>query len=494
MVRILLTGLLAVGSVSAQAAARPDPEAHFDRVMANGHLQVAGQVTGEQFCWHAAHAADDFVDAYLAWGDMAWLEQGGRYFDWLVGLMATGPDGYRGWIGPYIYDNQYWCDVHVGDAILVNPMLRFAEVVLQDPKLIQAFGDQARAYVDLARHDLMEKWDQRGTWHLDGRQGAYRAWDRYLEPGDLSAWRALPQAKSGLSLPFNKQMDMGVAALRLYRITGEEQYRQRAEEIFRLFQSRLRLFEDGYLWNYWEPLGPWDIDQAEGRIRHWVNVHPSRNYQAREVGFVVEAYHTGVVFTQADIERIIQTNLGAMWNGDMEAPRWRNAGLGGPWAPQEEGRAGTLWSSLADFDERARQLIARTLQSGTIDHAYFHRGAQQSPGWQRRYVEAAWVEVGAPLEPTRHLTMAAVLPRASRVGEEVLIVCKAAVEDTLRISLRDGSGALLETLHEGRIEGGDDGLAGIFWMAWNGGGQSPGSYIVRWQLGDEYRQYKIIRY
>ena len=40
----------------------PDPQAHFDRVMANGHLQVEGQVTGESFCWHAAYAADEYRD------------------------------------------------------------------------------------------------------------------------------------------------------------------------------------------------------------------------------------------------------------------------------------------------------------------------------------------------------------------------------------------------------------------------------------------------
>jgi len=29
-----------------------------------------------------------------------------------------------------------------------------------------------------------------------------------------------------------------------------------------------------YQWNYWESLGAADI--ADGRTRHWVNVHPDR--------------------------------------------------------------------------------------------------------------------------------------------------------------------------------------------------------------------------
>jgi hypothetical protein len=39
--------------------------------------------------------------------------------------METAPDGYRGWIGPYIYGPQVWCDVRVGDAILASPTLHF---------------------------------------------------------------------------------------------------------------------------------------------------------------------------------------------------------------------------------------------------------------------------------------------------------------------------------------------------------------------------------
>lgn len=462
--------------------------------MANPNLKVEGQVTGEQFCWHAASGADDFVEGYLGSQDAAWLDRGAAYFDWLVSLMATAPDGYRGWIGPYIYDGQYWCDVHVGDAILINPMLRFAEVVLTDDELKKIHGQRAQHYVQLAERELIEKWDQRGTWHDDGPQGSYRAWNRYLAPGDMSSWRDSPDPKAGLSLPFNKQMDMGLAALRLYRITGQERYRERAERIFSLFKSRLRIFAGGYVWNYWEPLGPWDIDLTEGRIRHWVNVHPTRNYQAREVAFVAEAYHTGIVFTRADIERIIHTNLENMWNGDMKNPRWRNAGLGGAWAPQEQGRAGTLWSALADFDARARQLRAQHLQPGSIDHAYFHRvTAAKEPSFARRYASTGPQEGTAELAATPNLVMAAALPRTSNRDSTALIVCKAAIDDALQITLHSSDGTLLDTLFAGQIEGGDDGLAGIFWINWDGAGITPGTYTVRWMLGDEYRDGAIER-
>lgn len=463
-----------------QAQAMSDPAAHLARVMVNRNLAVEGRVTGEAFCWHAAYAADSFVEGYHTHGDAAWLDEGARYFDWLVSLMATGPDGYRGFIGPYIYDGQYWADVHVGDAILINPMLRFAEVVLGDERLEATHGARARAYVALAERDLMEKWDARGTWRDDGPQGAYASWDRYLLPGDLSAWRALPGDKSGLSLPFNKQMDMGIAALRLFRLTGNAAYRTRAESIFELFRARLRLFEDGYVWNYWEPLGRWDIDLEQQRIRHWVNVHPTRNYQSREVASVVEAYHTGVVFTRQDIERIIHTNIEHMWNGHFDAPRWRNAGLGGPWTPQPEGRAGALWSALGDFDARVRQLQGRD-EAEQTPPSFARRYAKDGPGAERA------------LPPSTHLTMVAALPRVSAPADSVLLVCKAGRDGALRIDLRGGHGDVVKILYEGRITGGDDGLQGLFWSDWRDETLETGAYTVRWTLDDEYREYPIER-
>ncbi len=65
------------------------------------------QSTGEQFCWNGAFSLSDFLGQYEATGDTAWLDWGVKYYDALLGKMATGPDGYKGWIGPYIYDGHY---------------------------------------------------------------------------------------------------------------------------------------------------------------------------------------------------------------------------------------------------------------------------------------------------------------------------------------------------------------------------------------------------
>ena len=493
---IALAWLALGGPLSAQELTM-SAEDHYQQVMRNPNLKIEGRVTGEDFCWHAAYSAEDFVRGYQASGDPAWLDQGQRYFDWLEGLMERAPDGYRGWIGPYIYGPQVWSDVHVGDAILVSPMLHFAEVVLGDSVLAVRYGERARAYMDLARRDLMEKWDARGTWRVDGEGGVYVSWDQYLEPGKLEAWKKLGADKSILSLPYNKQMDMGLIALRLYRLTGEEQFRERVRRIFWQFKSRLQYFDDHYGWNYWEPQGLWDLDEA-GKVRHWVNVHPHRNYQAREVAFIAEAYHTGVVFDQTDLERILRTNLGVMWNGDAAEPQWRNADGRSPWQAGPEDGAGTLWTALGDFSQTVRELQALQVREGGLAQAYYQRVAlRDPPGFARKHAAAELALPSFPFSECRELTLAAALPRVMRAGTSAALICKARVPGELEVGLYTMGGTLKKVLFQGRVEGGLDGLEGFALVRWDGtdpegGERYAGKYRVRWTLGGEYREVEVV--
>ena len=157
--------------------------------------------------------------------------------------------------------------------------------------------------------------------------------------------------------------DCAQVFIRLYQITGEEKYRKRAEKIFLFMKSRFQYFDNHYVWNYWEPFGPWDIDWKNKDTRHWVGVHPYRNYQAGEVNQIVDAYHHGIVFDEVDIQRIINTNLKVMWNGDRENPKFANSNV--THVPSKKkptgdsrwkGLAGILWSGLIDFDPTIREL------------------------------------------------------------------------------------------------------------------------------------------
>ena len=479
------------------------------------------QAQGEDFCWHANYYLGSFLRAYQAWNDTAWLDQGVRYYEFLCSKLLTGPDGYQGWIGPYEYDHSVWCDVHVGDAVLCNGMTAFAEVVLADRQLRSRYGAEAEKYVALARKHLFEKWDARGTWREDGPYGAYRSWNRYGDAGNLKDWPVRETVSgTGLALPFNKQDDVAAVALKLYRITGEKQFRERAARIFAYQKSRFGLVDasspqmrdspspaaiacdsatqriagcpavSGYVWNYWEPFAQEDLDLAAHKCRHWVGVHPERNYQEGEVRHMVEAYDTGVVFDQEDMRRLVNTNLKIMWNGSLEEPKFRNSNATLPWANPKQ-TAGTLWSALDDFDDTVRQLHAARLSKArggeqAIEKAYFENVTLRRPAnFERRLLKGAPAVFDFPMASCTGFLMAAALPSTFSSKEGTILACEAPVKGAIEIAQYSADGKRkLATLHQADQQW-------FLFHRWSG--IAPGTYRVRWTFeGGGYREAPVV--
>jgi hypothetical protein len=459
---------LCLAALPLAGQSRPDPQALYDKVLRNPNLNKNGR--GEDFCWNAAYDLHRFVSSYQTSGDRAWLDWGVRYYEYLLDQMQAGPDGYLGWIGPYEYDNRVWCDVHVGDAILFDGLVEFARIALADAALRKQYGAQAERYVALARRHLFEKWDARGTWETDGPYGAYRSWNRYGEPGNLNDWPVREEIRnSGLALPFNKQDDLGAVALKLYRITGEQAFRDRATRIFAFQKSRLQLVNDSYVWNYWEPFGPEDVDLPAGNTRHWVGVHPDRPYQQGEVAHIVEAYHTGVVFDETDLRRILKTNLETMWNGSFETPAFRNSNAGLPGA-NPKNTAGALWPALGDFDETVRRLAKQQRR----DPASF----------DRKHLRGRATVFEFPFAACTPLNMAAALPACFPAAEGTLLASNALLEGTIEIAQYSADGKTkLAPIHE-------ETRNGKLFHRWTG--MKPGDYRVRWTFNArEYREQPV---
>ena len=479
--------LAAIGATSILSGAepRPEPEALYRSAMSDPALRDLG--AGEEFCWHARYHMGGFAKAYQAWKDTAWLDQGVRYYEFCLDKMQTGPDGYKGWIGPFIYDKSVWCDVHVGDAILLDGMLEFAEIVRNEPNLQKKYGEAARRYIALARRDLIEKWDARGTWQQDGPFGGYRSWNQYGEPGQLKDWKVRQEIQnSSLSLPFNKQNHMGTVALKLYRLTGDEQYLRKATAIFTFMKSRFQLFDNHYLWNYCEPFGPGDVDLAAHKTRHWIGVHPYRAYQEGEIHQIVEAYHTGVVFDRTDIERIINTNLKVMWNGNREKPEFRNSNAtlpGKPGVDPAKQTAGALWTALDEFDPTVRELHEARLARGkgieaAIQRAYFQNAVKKSP--PKLLTKTPFL-----LHECAEINFAAALP--STVAKGTLLLANAVVPGDVEIALYAGV-EKVKTLDARK-------RSGLIIFPWDGSGMDGRKDCrIRWSFGGGgHREFPVSR-
>ncbi|MEX2234806.1 MAG: hypothetical protein WD824_21770 [Cyclobacteriaceae bacterium] len=469
------------------------PDELYERMANNPSFKE--NFAGEAFCWHARSGMDQFVDNYEVTKNTAWLDAGVRYYDFLISKMEAGPDGYKGWVGPYMYDNKYWIDSHVGDAILLNGILDFGVLVWTDKDLKSKYGDKVKGYTEIAKKHLIEKNDKRGTWREDGPIGGYVSYEKYMEPRNLKEWKYGSEViKSGMSHPFNKQMDMGQVCLRIYQITGEKFYRDRAEKIFLRTKRQLQLTDNHYEWNYWEPFGPWDINLEKNETRHWVGINPSPGYQSREVAQMVDAYHAGIVFDETDIKRLINTHLDVMWNKDKENPRFTNSYVAHGADKPGEKPTGTLWTSLLDFDQRIRDLyVARfddeDLQSAA-DLRYINGVAKNPPSFKRKYAKEPIKLPVVNFSDSKDIRMAVVTPGIVKKGEKFIIANSSwKSDDELEVALYSADGKeKLASLFKSKRQ------MNIF--EWDGKdpakkNQYKGDYRIRWTLGNGYREYLV---
>jgi hypothetical protein len=511
---ILLSGPVALGADDATA----DAQKMLQKATSNSTFKW--KYTGEQFAWNSNADLHSFLRKYEATGDEAYLDAGVKYYDAVLAKMATGPDGYRGFIGPFIYKNSLWCDVHVGDALMFDGILDFAAKVVRDPKLKAKYGKKAQEYAAVVQRDFFEKWDSRGTWRTDGPFGFYVAWDKYGQPGQLTDWKPESDAadKSDNSLPFNKQIDCGAVALRMWQITGDAKYKDRAERLYGFMKSRMQNYNGGYHWNYWEPAtqsdlgvddaaiksGEWNPKVASKTMRHWINVHGHRNYQSNEMANIVKAYNAGIVWTEADIRGMIHTNLKVMWNGDEASPKFANSnndllGLTGQAdaynPPKTKDKAGEPWAPLGQFDETIRKLSAKWRGAPAPTDA-------APPSFARRdvtgNVEVTHAFDAFPNGNIRIMHMACALPSVFALGERSAICCKVYENCDLEVALFSTDGKnKIATLKQGQVEGGHDGREGVNYFLFDGklpDGKtvSPGDYRIRWTVkNDGFREFPI---
>ncbi|MEP7142672.1 MAG: hypothetical protein ABI707_07370, partial [Ferruginibacter sp.] len=377
---------------------------------------------GEGFCWYAVGWLRRFKAKYGETKNKEWLEAGLKYCDFLINRLDVSPDGYKGWVGPFLSDNDYWQDVLVGDALLFEGILDYCLIVNEDDNLKIAYGQKTQDYIYLVKKNFAEKYDKRDTWKEDGLYGGYVNSGNFLKPGNLKQWIYAPYAPGvGVSHPFNKQMDAGLVFIKLFRLTGEKFYRGRAEKIFFTAKSHFQFFDNHYCWNYYEPLYTGDVNLQKKDTRHGIWVHPWRSgYQASEVEKIVEAYHYGIVFDEQDIKRIINTNLDVMWNKDKVHPKFINSnGLGAD--GDTTGLAdfqrayghsnmvkngGELWTALLDFDQTIRDLYELRFNGDTTSSRYLSYKKTvllNPPGYKRKYVKGDVIVPPVDFTPCKDL-------------------------------------------------------------------------------------------
>jgi len=468
-----------------------------DRIIKMLEEHADGGASGEPIAWQWNWFLGPILEQCRENPTDIWLEPTEKVLNTLLDKMAVGPDGYKGFIGPYIYNTEeYWCDVHVSDAILLSHALSFAMVIHDHPELKEKYGKSAERFLATAKRDLIEKWNKRGTFIEDGPFGGYSEWNRFCKPNDMENWFELKTARPNdvpmPALPFNKAMDMAECMLQIYYITKEPEYKAQAEKVFNRAKAGMNPFQGGYTWNYWEPVAPRDIIAKEnGRfdLSHWVGTHPYRDYQEGEVRKIIFAYDMGVTYTESDIRRLVHTNLKFMWNGDREKPEWANSNSKLPGyqkAPPSTAyptTAGTVWEALSRFDATVAYLAKK--ESSLPQDA--------KDAFRRKYAPDALVEEFLWMQgigESDGQMEAIVIPSVVPAGEKTMLLSKADTPRTpAEIYVRPLKGSemtLLTTLSQG------DGVQ--MYYSWDGkinGVRTPGEYVIIWKYRNGERAYPV---
>jgi len=325
---------------------------------------------GEEIGWLISPFLNGFYHGWLATHDSEWID---RLVDWTDSWARRGitePDGFIGW--PKLEAagtdtdqlNTFLADSLLGEAMALRPVTLMAGQILKDPALQPKYQASAESYLRLSEQ-VFQKWDQRGVWRETANGGVISVVLPFgIEGGPAPAagnWsggyakRNNPTA--GFSHPDNKANAVALWLLALHDVTGKPAYKTRAEKWFRLMKSRMKTRGNGpfFVWNYWEPAGPWDY-KSDGSPKHWVGVHPNGGYYGIDVEAIVCAREHGLVFDPDDMARLIATNRDFMWNKKVEGAAFQRMD-GGAADPRWKDTPGVLWTALTPYDETLRKVF-----------------------------------------------------------------------------------------------------------------------------------------
>jgi len=329
-------------------------------IVGDARNRYCDKETGEELGWLVSPFLNGFYYGYRVTHDPKWVEALVDWTDSCIKRSAKEPDGFPGWPkgdGGGDESKEYDADSLLGEAMMLRPVVLMAEEIRRTPALAARWSDKALSYLKLAE-EIFQKWDSRGGWRevKDGGLWIVPAYGIDRQTGKWSAGYAERKA-TGFSNPDNKENHMARWMLAMYDVTKKPVYRQRALQWFQLMKSRMRTRQDGkcYVWNYWDPAGPWDY-KADGSPKHWVGVHPNGGYYGIDVEGIVAAFEHDLVFTRADVDRLIATNRDFMWNQKVAGAKFQRIDGGEP-DPRWKNSPGVLWTALMPYDATLREIF-----------------------------------------------------------------------------------------------------------------------------------------
>ena len=349
------------GNTTFDEARRIDWLARWEkRILGEARSRPCDKEMGEDLGWLVSPLLNGFHYGYKATRDPKWVEFLIDWTDSCIKRSVKEPDGFPGWPkgdGGGGESKEYDADSLLGEAMLLRPVVLVAQEILKTPALETKWGAKADEYVKFAEN-IFRKWDSRDCWRTV-KDGGLWVVPNFGIDRQTRKWSVGFEGRktTGFSNPDNKQNHIARWLTALYDATGKEVYRERAEKWFQLMKLRMKTRDDGkyFVWNYWEPAGPWDY-KTDGSPKHWIGVHPNGGYYEIDVEGIVDAFEHRLVFTRNDISRLIATNRDFMWNQNMEGARFQRID-GGAMDARWKNSPGVLWTALIPYDPVLKKIF-----------------------------------------------------------------------------------------------------------------------------------------
>ncbi len=347
---------------AAEETLRKDWLARWEKnILRDARNRYCDREMGEEIGWLISPFLSGFYYGYLATQDTKWVDM---LLDWADAWIKRGvkePDGYLGWPKAGGASTGAVADLYtdnlLGEAMGLRPVVLMADTILKTPALRPKYGRKAEGYLKLAERTF-DKWDDRGCWR-QVKAGGLWVVPLFGIDRQTGRWTAGYERRTveGFSKPANKQNLIALWLLAMHAATKKARYRQRAELWWRLMKSRMRLRDDGryFVWNYWDPAGPWDY-KPDGSPKHWIGVHPNGGYYAIDVEGMATAYEHSLVFGKEDLARLIATNRDFMWNRQVRGAKFQRIDGGRP-DPRWKDSPGVLWTALVPYDQTLRRVF-----------------------------------------------------------------------------------------------------------------------------------------
>ncbi len=364
MLSCLIAGLSLYTSRQVDPTLAKDWMAKWEKnILAESKDRYCDREMGEELGWLVSPFLNGYAYGYLATKDTAWID---RLIDWTDSWIKRGikePDGYVGWpkagSGGNLED-QLYTDSLLGEAMALRPVVLIAAAVQKDPILKKKYGAKFASYLSLAETDF-QKWDSRGCWREVGKNGVWVVPSFGIDP-KTGQWTFayVNRLRDGFTNPDNKENLIAEWMTAMFDATKNKIYRDRAEKWWRIMKSRMKTRDSGqyFVWNYWEPAGPWDY-KPDNSTKHWVGVHPNGGYYNVDVDAIADAYDHGLVFTEADINKLAATNRDFMWNHQIATAEFKRIDGGDP-DPRWKNSPGVLWAALTPYDNTLQTIFEAT--------------------------------------------------------------------------------------------------------------------------------------